>query len=301
MRYYPEDEYDWSRVKEDLKPDDWALEALKLNPPYLGWGNYEDYMGSKEGGWDSPQELEGPEELWSLDDLNELVNFYFFLEREGHECADCEGRGFGPEKNRIFKNFYKHMAKPGEHWAYDLTKDEVETLFQYNRVHWEGQRNYRYDLNNVTWTTNLTKKMMKRDGEIIVDKVQGDKWVPCSRPEGLPSVEEVNRRYRESVIGHDSINCSILVEARAKRQGVNNVCENCKGTGKVYDVPKAELRLQMWMIHPRKGCSRGVIVKNIQKDDMPKVLKHLKTAAERNANRFSKAVEAYEKMSNVTA
>jgi hypothetical protein len=50
----------------------------------------------------------------------------------------------------------------------------------------------------------------------------------------------------------------------------------------------AVLNLVLWIIHPRKGASRGVEVKNIQQSDLPNIIKYLKEARDRNHNRFSK-------------
>jgi len=46
--------------------------------------------------------------------------------------------------------------------------------------------------------------------------------------------------------------------------------------------------LQLWILHPRKGASRGVYIKNIEENEVPEVIQYLKIAAERNSNRFSK-------------
>ena len=56
----------------------------------------------------------------------------------------------------------------------------------------------------------------------------------------------------------------------------------------IYDEPEAKIALQLWFLHPRKGCSRGVYVKNIEESDVPNVIEYLKEAAKRNAERFSK-------------
>ena len=47
------------------------------------------------------------------------------------------------------------------------------------------------------------------------------------------------------------------------------------------------MQLVLWMIHPRSGASRGVEIKNINKEDLLKVFEYLREAANRNANRFS--------------
>lgn len=71
--------------------------------------------------------------------------------------------------------------------------------------------------------------------------------------------------------------------------GVYGNCEN-KGCvdGVIYDEPNATLKLQLWFILPRKGASRGVVVNRITQEDLPKVIEYLRSARERNYNRFVK-------------
>lgn len=40
--------------------------------------------------------------------------------------------------------------------------------------------------------------------------------------------------------------------------------------------------------HPRKGCSRGIEVQNVQESELPEIFAWLRQAAERNAERFSR-------------
>ena len=90
MRNYPMDKYDLEEL-EKLNAKEWQIEILKKNPNYNCWGNYEDSMADKNGNWSSPIELNSVSELWGLDELNELVNFYFGIERKSHKCEYCEG------------------------------------------------------------------------------------------------------------------------------------------------------------------------------------------------------------------
>lgn len=48
------------------------------------------------------------------------------------------------------------------------------------------------------------------------------------------------------------------------------------------------LSLILWIIHPRKGASRGVEIKNIKKNELKEAIKWLQKAAKRNTERFSK-------------
>lgn len=91
--------------------------------------------------------------------------------------------------------------------------------------------------------------------------------------------------------GHDGINRHILIRARAKRLGVYGMCPECEGKGHIYTADKAVLTLVLWILHPRKGCSRGWEIKDIQKKDTQAILTFLREAADRNFQRFQKAIE----------
>jgi hypothetical protein len=58
--------------------------------------------------------------------------------------------------------------------------------------------------------------------------------------------------------------------------------------GYVYTEDTAHVNLVLWLLHPRKGCSRGVEIQRIQQEDLPEVFEYLRKAADRNAERFSK-------------
>lgn len=242
MRYYPEDKYDWKEVKElGLRKNDWKLNMLKKNPEYLNWGNYEDFMIKDKKDWNSPVELDKVNDLWELDDFNELINFYFKVYRKSKECKYCEGSGLNPFTKKISDDWYDFDQK-GTRWCDKITQDEVDALWNEGRL---------------------------RD---FKEK---------------PTAEQVNEWERKS-LGHDAINRCICIEQRAKRLGVYGYCSTCDGKGYKYTEDKVHLGLQMWFIHPRKGASRGVFLKNIEKNEIDEVINYLKKAQKRNNQRFSK-------------
>ena len=49
-----------------------------------------------------------------------------------------------------------------------------------------------------------------------------------------------------------------------------------------------QLGLQLWYLHPHKGCSRGAVLLDIQEDNMPEIMEYLKLAQERHQERFSR-------------
>jgi len=282
MRHFPEDDSDRGEAeRQRIQP--WMLDCLKLNPSYLGWGPYEDYMWKpgadepdpeppkniidamftpKKGhGWDSRVITQ----RWSdhgfgLNDLNEVVNFYFYAERDSKPCPACDGVGYNPATKMIADTFYEHSSPTGEFWNDKITQDEVDALVAANRLH---------DLTSVFEA--------------------GKGW---RRKDGLnPTADEVNRRQHGRGMGHDAINRYILIETRAKRLGVYGQCATCDGEGDVFITDDARLGLVLWVLHPRKGCSRGVDIKRIEQHELPSVFAYLKEAADRNAERFRRVTE----------
>lgn len=102
-----------------------------------------------------------------------------------------------------------------------------------------------------------------------------------------PSAAEVNAAQRNGMV-HDGINRCLLIEARAKRLGVYGHCAGCAGRGSIFVTDAPRLGLVLWMLHPRKGCSRGVDIKSISEAELPAARDFLRVAAARNAERFAK-------------
>lgn len=270
--FNPESEHDVEESQR-LKASEWMLKQLAFNPEYPYWGPHEDYMWKGDGkgaGWDSSVITEswadfGP---WKLDELNECANFYFYVDRDRVACPEQGGdcQGYNPETKKISDAFYAHHLPYGsiEHdlvrWCDKITQDEVEALAAAHRLN--GFKLHRWD------------------------DTQKD-WVRTDNP--IPTAEEINAQNRAGArfMGHDAINRCILIKARAKRLGVWGQCPKCEGHGEVFTSPTARLGLVLWWLHPRKGASRGIDIKNVTQQDLPKVYAFLKEAAVRNAARFS--------------
>lgn len=239
MKYFPNDDYEIEEMKglgiEDK--NDWRIQALKMNPDYNSWGNDEDYMLNGSG-WSKSIEIDSVDELFKLDELNELVNFYFNVIRQSKTCSDCDGTGYNDRTKEIYKSWYDDKT------YLNLSQEEVDAL-------WENDR-------------------LKFD---FKDK---------------PTAKEVNEKASKTILYHDMINHYICTEAKAKSLGVYGKCKECGGKGFIYTEDEPKLSLQMWFIHPRKGASRGVLLKTVRKNELPKVIEYLKEANKRNNERFSK-------------
>lgn len=264
MRNYPnfEDKYDKEEI-ERLKAEQWQLDLLKLNPDYTYWGPYEDYMSDERGGWSDPVFIDTWKEFfdsWKLNELNELVNFYFQVTNNNKECIACEGTGYCPEGKKAYDEWYS-----------------------FNNTEWEYiGRDKRYNKNAHCY--NITQC------EVDALWEAGRLWDFKEKP----TPEQVNE-WAKHRLGHDAINKSICIKAQLKSMGIDNTwCSYCDGHGHIYLDEKAHVSLILWFLHPRKGCSRGVEVKRIEQDELPEIFAYLQHAAERNQNRFSKVIKENE-------
>ncbi len=116
-------------------------------------------------------------------------------------CNLCDGSGYNTATRQIADDFYSFGGR-SHAWKDKITQDEVQALVDQNRL---------MDFTH-TWK-------------------QGEGWK--RREDGyIPTAEEVNANPNKCGIGgHDGINRSILIEARAKRLGVFGKCSVCNGEG----------------------------------------------------------------------
>lgn len=137
IRYFPTSETDIKQVWA-LHLQDWMIAQLQLNPDYVSWGPYEDGMMKDGDWWDSRCVFEtwkdfGP---WQLDDLNEVVNFYFYVARDSVNCESCDGTGYNPQTKQLSDDWYDFFVKDsGRKWRYQLEQEEVDALWAKGRLH----------------------------------------------------------------------------------------------------------------------------------------------------------------------
>lgn len=122
--------YDYTRLKR-MGYENWQLDQLRLNPGYVFWGPGEEYMMEGKGWARSLLRETWPDMELRLDDLNEVVSFYFFIHRESEDCPDCAGSTYNPETKKLADAFYNNSA---DQWCDKITQDEVDMLVQKGRL-----------------------------------------------------------------------------------------------------------------------------------------------------------------------
>lgn len=313
MRHAPNMTSKYEREEmERLKAEPWMIELLNCNPVYCSWGPHEDYMMNKnreepdfdpkyhrDAGWASRVLIDNWNSFsFELDDINECVNFYFEVNRESQPCEMCGGDGYHPDAKWVSDSWYQHsspfasetargreitdclrsfsLATPSQEPLRQQSFPSAETLAKYGsefRAFCEKMRTQK------EWRCDITQDE--------VDALWKESRLRCDF-KTKPTATQVNNWASGKCMGHDAINRGICIEARLERFSMPKTCPTCDGHGITYTEDKPHVSLVLWWLHPRKGCSRGIEIKRINQDEVPAVKMFLRSAAARNAERFSK-------------
>jgi len=224
-------------------------------------------------------------ERWQLDLLNLNPSYVHWGPHEDYMWKEKEGWD-----GRVINDTWADFGP----WTLDEYNECVNFYFSVIRDSKDcptcGGNGYHPDAQGVV---NTFYAHMNERGEHWNDKITQDELealIEGGRVKAGTTVEEVNAQNRPGTraMGHDAINSLILTSARLKRLGVTEKCPECGGDGSVFTTPAAHVTLTLWMLHPRKGCSRGVEVSRVEEADLPAIFAWLNEAATRNAQRFSK-------------
>lgn len=324
MKCYPEDEGDRKELAE-MMVEPWMAECLKLNPEYVHWSVGDDYMKGVGEDWDSGKKYKNWKDFgpWELDELNELVHFAFELYRESKNCETCAATGYHPDAQWVEKSWYRHaspfvLLTPHEEFVNSRLKEVLRLSPRPEDLHGHGSfpseevfAKYKPEFRAFCEAMRdgdgyWSNKLIQEEVDALVREDRLVDWTHTWTPEkgweknpaaSIPSAAEINagegRRPGHVRLsgGHDAINQMICVRARCERFGIPVRCVDCDGHGWVHTAPKGTLGINLWILHPRKGCDRGIAIREIDKEDLPKVFTFLREGAKRNAERFQKVVE----------
>jgi len=291
MRVYDEKE------AARLEAQPWMLDLLKRNPSYVHWGPHEDFMWEKGESWNSAvvDQSWGEFGFRGLDELNEIVNFYFQVTRPSVKCDMCNGNGYHPDAQWVSESWYRHTSP---FTVPDSKEDQVKEIMVATfgstftaPVMGRGQMPDTATLERygpAFYEHCVTT--MENGGEwgtaILQDEVDAlwDSHRLRFEFKEKPTAEQVNK-WKKSGMGHDAINSWICIEQRLKRLGIPKFFLKDAATTEIY-TGLAYVNLVLWMIHPRKGASRGIEVR-VDEHQVPEALDYLREAARRNTDRFS--------------
>ncbi len=312
MRSYDETDEDDVKEAAKLSAEPWMLAALACNPGYVHWGPHEDAMWRP--GRDEPKETNPRQEDhgWSarimlktwpemakfeLDDLNECVNFYFSVSRDSKPCDTCREQGLHPDALWISDSFYRHTSPftettPRERQSRALLDGICRTVTPDKKMGYPSEEvlsKYGAEFTDFCREMRLYGCWNERITEDEVAELVKEGRLRDHTTDGhVPTATEVNAAQGRGFMGHDAINRWILIRTRTKRYGIPDKCPTCLGEGSLFTAPAAHMSLTLWWLHPRKGASRGIEVASIEREELPAVVKFLREAAQRNADRFAK-------------
>lgn len=307
--YNPNSEWDRNDAQE-LNAEDWMLDLVQVNPSYTSWGPGQDYMAHTKEGWGGNMVFKSWKKFgdFKLDEFNEIVNFYFEIDRPSVSCGTCEGMGNHPDARWIRDSFYNAGSpfRQMSQQVYDMMRTYQSAFNMYEaELHRDSIFPSEDVLSKYGDEFRQFCESMYYSDVYWEDKITDDEFealVSNGRNRGFSSASEMNEaiasREPGSALIHDSINHSILVQQRCERLGVPHKCPRCEGKGYQFTTDKATVNLILWVLHPRKSVSRGATIENIQYEELGEIFSFLKQAAQRNIQRFMGVVAPSQYMDN---
>ncbi len=180
------------------------------------------------------------------------------------KCPHCEGTGYSQEAKHLHDLWYGYVPfKPEDRGSVPYTPHSapVRAFAERNVGHapefygtspWavEAEAQRLADLWNSKWNNHLNAD----DVAVLVEAGRlydlthtftvKDRWQP-KVPAYLPTPQEVND-WNISSMGHDSINCWVVIKAECARLGVSPTCAHCDGDGELWPSPEAKQAAEDW-------------------------------------------------------
>jgi hypothetical protein len=179
-------------------------------------------------------------------------------------CPHCKGRGDSPEMKRLQDLWYGYEPfKPEDRGSVPFTPEHtvVRSLAERkcqqtpefygtgeDAIIREAQR--LCDLYNAQWGHHLNDADVKAlvDGKRLMEFTHtwSDEfgWQPL-KDFVVPTARQVNE-WSISGWGHDSINCAKVLQAEAKRLGLQQACLHCEGEGSRWPDEDTRLKSEAW-------------------------------------------------------
>ena len=205
-------------------------------------------MWKKEGsGWDAPCIVASwKEHGFSLDELNEVVNFYFEINKPSVKCKTCGGNGHHPDAQWITESWYSHSSPFTNQTAEEVDiKRFLERFGCENRPPLLGRGKMPPDELIEKYGLPVLRALRHDDGERRRVEHQhhagrGRRAVGRRPPalrvqDASPTAEQVNKWYRDTRLGGRASGTTGSTPASATKQrcerlGVPMTCRPAKAT-----------------------------------------------------------------------
>ncbi len=180
------------------------------------------------------------------------------------ECPFCKGGGYSAEARKLHDMWYGNVPfKPEDRGSPRFTSKTPAVRAQAERncgrdknYYGSGEGNIEREATRLSdyFNTQWSHHLSQEDVDVLVAEnrlhdlthtwTKETGWVEKNPPHH-PTAQEVNE-WSLSYMGHDSINCGVVIEAECKRLGYYHLCKYCKGKGHVWYTDEAEIGSELW-------------------------------------------------------
>lgn len=176
---------------------------------------------------------------------------------QAEKCSHCDGSGNSPEYKMLQDRWYGYVDFHPEDRGSVPFKPDHEAIVQLanrNCKNFPGDPRIEAErlceLFNSRWNCHVNEDdiaALVREGRLMDfthtwTKENG--WQP-KNPPYTPTPKEVNE-WNILTMGHDSINCWVVVSAECERLGYETTCEHCKGEGEFWPSEEAKKQYEEW-------------------------------------------------------
>jgi hypothetical protein len=207
--------------------------------------------------------------------LGEVWSGYINPHNTSIKCSACNGTGYSPYARALYDQWYGHTPfnprstdskpfGPNHPRVLALARRNVEANWAVrlpNLVRLPNSQSFETEVETESrrlaytcfdnhWSHHLSQEDVDalvaagRLMDFTHDYIPKKGWVP---KDPCPDVKAADvNEWSLCGFGHDSLNASVVIEARCERAGYSESCSVCKGEGCIWPSPEAEKIYEEW-------------------------------------------------------
>lgn len=173
---------------------------------------------------------------------------------EGHcsDCGACNGSGLSRHAKELQDKWYGHVPfSPSETGSEPFSFAHPVIVAKARRNIAGAPSYYSHgELAVATEAVRLAELFNSRwshhlDSDDVAALLKANRLWDFRGKGCTPTPKEVDE-WSISTFGHDSMNCWIVVEEKAKRLGIPYTCDACQGEGSVWDSSENQATAEAW-------------------------------------------------------